>query len=30
MNDRTRRMLSWLAYNGVRPMVGLVGGGRWV
>ncbi len=25
-----RRMLSWLAYNGVRLMVGLAGGGRWV
>ncbi len=25
-----RRMLSWLAYNGVRFMVGLAGGGRWV
>jgi len=25
-----RRMLSWLAYNGVRQMVGLAGGGRWV
>ena len=25
-----RRMLSWLAYGGVRLMVGLVGGGRWV
>ena len=25
-----RRMLSWLAYSGVRWMVGLVGGGRWV
>ena len=24
------RMLSWLAYGGVRLMVGLVGGGRWV
>ena len=24
------RMLSWLAYGGVRWMVGLVGGGRWV
>jgi len=25
-----RRMLSWLAYGGVRLMVGLAGGGRWV
>jgi cardiolipin synthase len=25
-----RRMLSWLAYNSVRFMVGLAGGGRWV
>jgi len=25
-----RRMLSWLAYNGVRFMVGLAGAGRWV
>jgi cardiolipin synthase len=25
-----RRMLSWLAYNSVRLMVGLAGGGRWV
>lgn len=25
-----RRSLSWLAYGGVRLMVGLVGGGRWV
>ena len=25
-----RRMLSWLAYEGVRLMVGLAGGGRWV
>jgi cardiolipin synthase len=25
-----RRMLSWLAYSGVRLMVGLAGGGRWV
>lgn len=25
-----RRTLSWLAYSGVRLMVGLVGGGRWV
>ena len=25
-----RRTLSWLAYGGVRLMVGLVGGGRWV
>jgi len=25
-----RRTLSWLAYGGVRLLVGLVGGGRWV
>ena len=25
-----RRMLSWLAYESVRVMVGLAGGGRWV
>lgn len=25
-----RRMVSWLAYNSVRLMVGLAGGGRWV
>lgn len=25
-----QRMLSWLAYGGVRFMVGLAGGGRWV
>ncbi len=25
-----RRTLSWLAYGGVRLMVGLVGGGRWM
>lgn len=25
-----RRMLSWMAYSGVRWMVGLMGGGRWV
>ena len=25
-----RRMLSWLAYEGVRLMVGFAGGGRWV
>lgn len=25
-----RRMLSWLAYNGVRLMVGMLGAGRWV
>jgi cardiolipin synthase len=25
-----RRVLSWLAYGGVRLMVGLAGGGRWV
>ncbi len=25
-----RRLLSWLAYSGVRLMVGLMGGGRWV
>jgi len=25
-----RRMLSWLAYNSVRLIVGLAGGGRWV
>jgi cardiolipin synthase len=25
-----RRMLPWLAYGGVRLMVGLAGGGRWV
>jgi cardiolipin synthase A/B len=25
-----RRMLSWLAYESVRLMVGFAGGGRWV
>jgi cardiolipin synthase len=25
-----RRMLSWLAYGGVRLMLGLAGAGRWV